>query len=104
MLPKSPVSASFWQDVGKKIAQLSDSGYDLSNTKIRFEENSKATNQVTLFCNVCIHKSKINDKNPSLFHLQNLPEDMHLGKCKARLKNEECSFKKEWSLLYNIWS
>ena len=64
MLLKCPVRISFWRDVEKWFAQLSDSGYNVRNYKniLGDLENSKASNHIILFGKVCIHKSKLNDK------------------------------------------
>ena len=59
MLPKCNVSVSFWQDVEKWIAKLSETKYNLSNNRIIADvlENNKAINQihVILFGKVCFY-------------------------------------------------
>ena len=103
MLLRYPVNVSFWQDIENWVAQLCDSRNDLSNNRTILKDLKNQ--HIIVFGKVCLHKSKINDKLPSLFLFQNLPKRTYIKeKCIARSRNKESRFEREWFLLYSIWN
>ena len=103
---KCPVSASFWQDVQEWIDQLSDSGFNFSKNRIILGdlENSKATNQIILFGKVCIYASQRWITNKLILFTKQAQEHWYTQKkYKARFRNIESIFEKEWSSCYMIY-